>query len=523
MGVILDAAGRPIKREVLTTELAAPSLTGVRTVWDNTVASGLTPYRLASLLQNAATGDHYEYLTLAEEMEERDLHYACELGKRKLAVSRLPVTVESASDSAHDKKLADAVRGLIKRPGFRSLKKDLLDGLGKGYSVAEIIWDRSGREWLPARYEWRDPRFFQFDDVSRRELRLRDEADMMNGLPLPPYKFIVHLPHLKTGIPIRGGLARLAAWSWMFKNYTIKDWMAFAEAFGMPLRVGKYPAGAKPEEIEVLKMAVANLGTDAAAVMPQSMVVEFVEAAKQNGGESLFQRMADFFDAQVSKGILGQTATTQGTPGKLGNEEAQNEVRHDIRDDDGDQLAETLNGYLVRPFIDLNFGPQQEYPELIVRAIKKEDITTLSTALKELVPLGLEVEQSVVRDKLGLPDPAPGAVLLRQQPAPPEAGKAQAENRQGCTCGHCATALNRDTGESADDIDDLVAEELADWQPMMQPVLDPLRKAVDGAESLEELLAALPDIFSGQDVTALVDALAAAGFKAAAMGDGGNE
>lgn len=412
--MIVDRHGNPIKKQDLTQELAAPSLTGIRTVWDSTVASGLTPFKLANLLAGAASGDANDYLTLAEEMEERDLHYRCELSKRKLAVASLPVTVESATDDARDKELAEEVRALTKRPGFRGLLKDLLDGIGKGYSVCEIIWE-PGKKWLPVRYEWRDPRFFTFDRVSRRQVRLLDESDMMEGIELAPFKFLCHVPHLKTGIPIRGGIARVAAWAYLFKNFTVKDWIAFAEVFGMPLRVGKYQPGASAGDIAILKSAVANLGSDAAAVIPESMLIEFVESAKSSGGHELYNKLADWLDAQVSRGILGQTATTTGTPGKLGGDEAQSEVREDIRDDDAVQLAETINRDLIKPFIDLNWGVQERYPELILRAVEKDDLILLTTALEKLVPLGLKVEQSVVRDKLGLPDPEEGAECLGVQ------------------------------------------------------------------------------------------------------------
>ncbi len=406
--MLYDYLGRPVKTRELTREQAAPTLTGIRSIWNATMASGLTPQRLATLLMAASDGDHHAYLTLAEEMEERDLHYAAELGKRKLAVSRLPITVESATDATSDKELAESVRTLIKGTGFRALLKDLLDAIGKGFSVVEILW-ATGNQWQPQRYEWRDPRFFQFDQVTRREIRLRDERDSFNGLELAPYKFLTHIHHGKSGLPIRGGIARLAAWAFMCKGYGVKDWLAFAEVFGMPLRLGKYGPSAKDEEIRILKMAVANLGIDAAAVFPESMQVELVEAGNKGGSADFFERLANYFDNQVSKGILGQTASSSGTPGKLGNEELQAEVRDDIRDDDAEALEETLNRDLVRPFIDLNFGPQAQYPEIQLRAIPPEDVAALVLAVEKLVPLGLRVEQSVMRDKLGLPDPDPKA------------------------------------------------------------------------------------------------------------------
>ena len=36
---------------------------------------------------------------------------------------------------------------------------------------------------------------------------LLDEADAFHGLPLPAFKFVVHRPRIRSGLPIRGGLA----------------------------------------------------------------------------------------------------------------------------------------------------------------------------------------------------------------------------------------------------------------------------------------------------------------------------
>lgn len=499
--MLYDYLDRPVKTRELTREQAAPTLTGIRTIWNDSYASGLTPVGLATLLRAAADGDHHAYLTLAEEMEERDLHYAAELGKRKLAVSRLPVTVESASDDSRDLELADAVRAMVKGSSFRSLLKDLLDAIGKGFSVAEILW-QTGNQWRPRRFEWRDPRFFQFDLVSRSEVRLRDEADLMNGIELAPYKFIVHVHRGKSGIPIRGGIARLAAWAYMCKGYTVKDWLAFAEVFGMPLRLGKYGTAAKADEIQILKTAVANLGTDAAAVFPESMQVELIEAGNKGGSADFFERLAKYLDDQVSKGILGQTASSSGTPGRLGDDKLQAEVRDDIRDDDAEALEETINRDLIRPFIDLNFGPQQQYPEVQIRAVENEDIAALVDALDKLVPLGLKVEQSVIRDRLGLPDPGPQAKaddLLQSpgtiQPQPP-AEKAAATNRM---------ALN---GLQADDTDtvDLLTEQLlddADGSDMVEAVY----RLLEECGSLEEAQERLLDIYQEIPIAGTGEAL----------------
>ena len=503
---LYDAFNRPIKKQDLVREFAAPSLTGIRTLFTNTVASGITPERLASLLQRAVDGDPHDYLTLAEEMEEKEPHYASVLATRKRAVAKLPTQIEAASDSAKDIEIADAVRELIKRAGYKALKEDLLDALGKGYSAVEIDWDKGGKRWFPRAYKWRDPRFFTFDRVTRTELRLLDESNMLEGVELPPYKFIVHFPKLKSGIPIRGGLARLVAWSYMAKMYNFKDWLAFVEIFGMPLRVGKYGTNALPEDIQVLKTAVANLGSDAAAVLPESMKIEFEKAAQATGGEKLFQGLAEWVDKQTSKAVLGQTMTADDGS-SMAQAKVHDEVRDDIRDSDAEQLEETLNLQLIKPFIDLNYGPQKTYPWLKLFIREPEDIVALTSALKELVPLGLRVEQSVVRDKIGLPDPPenvkpedllrPG--LVTREPENPGPGKDEkAQNREGHSCPHCRPALNADNPEP-DAVDRMAGRLGAEAAPMTDAMLDQIRAVVDSANSLEEIRDRLFDLFGDMD------------------------
>lgn len=423
MATILDHRGRPVDMSKLREPIATTELTSVRQPYFDSVTSGLTPEKLGRIIQQVDQGDPTEYLTLAEEMEERDLHYAAVLGSRKRAVSMLDITVEAVSDDKRDVQIADDVRALLSSEEFDSgdelepgVVDGMLDALGKGFAVTEIEWDKSERQWWPKEYKYRDPRWFTFDMATRRELRLRDVADPSNGIELAPYKFIVHTPKVKTGLAIRGGLARLACVAFLCKSYTLKDWMIFAEVFGMPLRLGKYNTGATPEQKAALLRAVASIGTDASAIIPEEMVIEFVEAQGAAGGEKLFVGLADFLDKQTSKGVLGQTMTTDDGA-SLSQSKTHNEVRGDIRDSDAKKLAASLRRSLVRPFVVFNYGDGTELPRIKIEFKKPEDLKLLSEALPPFVALGLRVEESVVRDKFGLPEPAEDAALLRPPPA----------------------------------------------------------------------------------------------------------
>lgn len=520
-GLIVDHRGNPLRKRELTQEIAQPTLTGVRQIWSHGVAGDLTPDRLAVILRAAADGDGHQYLTLAEEMEEREPHYAAVLGTRKRAVSGLEVMVEAASDDAADIALADEVRDLVRRPAFDDLLEDLLDALGKGYSACEIIWDKSERQWWPKRYAWRDPRFFRFDQASGRELRLIDLENAIEGIALPAYKFITHVPRLKSGIPLRGGLARLVAVSYMAKSYTVTDWLSYAEVFGMPLRIGRYDDRASEDDVAILRQAVANLGTDAAAVLPEGMKIEFQEIASSQGGAELFKNLAEWLDKQTSKAVLGQTMTTDdGASYAQGN--VHNDVRGDIQLADARQLSATLSRDLVKPFIDLNHGRQRHYPNIRIHVPEPQDLKLLSEVLKELVPMGLRVEESAIRDKLGLADPDPGARLLTA-PAPPMGGVAF--NRAAP-----ARALNQ--AESVrvhrePEFDDAESQGEDDWEQQLAPIIDPVERlaqeVADDGGNADDFLARLPELLDQMDERELVRHLATATLKARGLGDAGEQ
>lgn len=476
MARIVGADGEPLDLDVLEEEIAGPSLTGIRQVWTESAASGLTPSQLVTLLEAGADGRSHDYLTLADDMEERDQHYYSVLGTRKLAIEGLQVTVEAASDDAAQKRHADLVRSVVRGDAFEVMLSEQLDALGKGYAVNEIVWDRSGREWVPERYEFRDQRWFTWDRDTRRKIRLLHEDDPTFGVPLKPYKFLVHQPRLRTALPVKSGLARIVAFAWICKAYAMKDWLAFAEVFGMPLRVGKYGPNAKREDISALRRAVANLGTDAAAIMPEGMKIEFEQVGNVTGGAELYERLCTYLDKQISKAVLGQTMTADDGS-SMAQAKVHNEVRLDLLAADAKQLAATLNRDLVRPLIDLNYGQQPEYPCIRIQVPEQENIPDLVAAVQKLVPLGLKVGMSTMRDKLGLPDPDEDEELLVAasggEPTP-ELGRARnSEGRERIAQPSPVTALADQLGEEAQ-------APLREWT-------EQIRDLVEQASSLEEL------------------------------------
>ena len=64
--VILGPDGQPVRREMLTTEVAGPSMMGMRSPFTAHPVVGLNPRSLAALLREADFGDPLRYFELAE-------------------------------------------------------------------------------------------------------------------------------------------------------------------------------------------------------------------------------------------------------------------------------------------------------------------------------------------------------------------------------------------------------------------------------------------------------------------------
>lgn len=407
---LLDRWGNPVDRTALTGEKTATTIGSVRSPVSGYPADGLNPIRLAQILREADHGNPIRYLELAEQIEERDPHYLGVLSTRKRSVSQIDISVESASDSAEDVARADMVREWLKRDELTEDLFSILDAVGKGYSFTLIDWDISEGQWMPLRLERQDPRWFRFDRGDlMTPLKITD-----NGAeaPLDPFRYIFATIAAKSGLHLRSGLARVAAWGWMFKAFTLRDWSIFTQTYGQPLRLGKWHQGASEKEKDLLFQAVANIAGDCAAIIPAGMTIDFVESKTVGASADLYEKRADWLDRQISKAVLGQTATTDAIAGGHAVGQEHRQVQEDIERADCKALSAILNRDLIRPWMDLEFGPSKSYPRLKIERPEAEDLAGLSSALEKLVPLGLEVEASEIRDRFGLSEPKPGARIL---------------------------------------------------------------------------------------------------------------
>lgn len=502
---ILGPDGQPIQLAEIR-EPQTAHLTSLHHEVGNHPSRGLTPSRLAQILDSAEQGDIVAQYELFEDIEEKDGHVHAEMGKRRRAVAQLGwQIVPPDNPTAKEKDAAAALEALLAGlDDFEAMLFDVTDAIGKGFACLEFDgWHRIDGDWLPRAIDYRPQTWFQLVRGNRQEIRLRGA---MGGEALQPFGWITHVHKAKSGYLERSALFRVLVWPYLFKNYSVGDLAEFLEIYGIPMRVGKYPGGSTEKEKLTLLRALAALGHSAAGIIPVGMELEFLNAAQ--GDPAAFKLMIDWCERTQSKAILGGTLTSgtgEGTnTNALGN--VHNEVRLDLRDSDAGQLAATLSRDLVYPIAVLNglADNWKRCPRLVFDIQEPEDLKLYADALPQLVKMGMKIPRQWAQEKLAIPEPAEGEDVLQLQAAP------SAPTPADPPAGRAVATAQQPARTAADRLDDSL-------QPITGQWIERIRALVQEAESLEQirdgLAELLPDMSIEQYAEAMAQALAAAALQ----------
>lgn len=520
---ILDQFGNPIESAQLQ-EPQTARLATLRHEYDNHPSRGLTPAKLARILQSAEQGDLTAQHELFADMEEKDGHLFSVMDQRRSAVKRLDwdvVPPEGASASEiKDAEWAKAqLQGL---EDFDDVLFDMTDAIGHGFAALEMTWGRVDGVMRPTKIEHKPQGWFKLasnPDISRNELRLRDNT--ADGAALWPFGWLLHQHRARSGYISRSGLYRVMAWPFLFKNYAIRDLAEFLEIYGLPLRLGTYNPSATKEDKATLLRAVVNIGHDAAAIIPQGMMIDFKDAAK--GDNKSFDAMISLMERIQSKVALGGTLTSgEGMNGTQALGKVHQDIALHLRDSDAKQLANTISRQLIYPLLAINKGvtDPRRAPRLVFDTQEPEDLKLMSEALPELANIGMQIPVSWAHAKLKIPLATKGeAVLAGTPPAAPL--PPLGEGRDGGKPNNPASkaALKATLpGTDPDELDDLADAMLDDWEEVMGDTMQPINLALATASSLAEFRDMLDGTLAQADPAKLAELLARGQFAARIWG-----
>lgn len=524
MAKILGPDGLPITTEALS-EPQTSHYSHLQRELQTHPTRGLTPSKLASILDQAEQGDLLAQFDLYEDMEEKDGHIAAELGKRRRALlvdwSVVPPDNPTPAEKSNAELLAELVGEIA---DFEDVLFDVTDAIGKGFSCCEIEWHKPGKYWVPKTITHRPQSWFTVHRGYRQQLRLRSNTtvDGIVGEPLQTFGWITHVHKAKSGYLERTAMFRQLVWPYLFKNYSVGDLAEFLEIYGIPVRIGKYPSGASEKEKMTLLRALVGIGHNAAGIIPAGMELDFLDAA--TGDPKAFELMLNWCERTQSKVILGGTLTS-GADGKsstnaLGN--VHNEVRKDLRDSDIKQMCSTITRDLLYPLAALNGLAPDGMRRCSVFQLdvgETEDMAAYAEALPKLVDVGFQIPVQWAQEKVGIPQPEAGEpVLQATSPAMWRQGMAATTGRvpfPGHLWGVAAAAGQLPAGQLPPSPQTAMRPQLAaNIKAPAAAWVDKIRELVSQATSLEEIrdgIAALDPNMSLDDyAAAMAEALAAA-------------
>ena len=375
----------------------------------------LQPYD--RVLQNRGGGDLEIYEQVYSDPEVRSA-----LNQRHLAVVSCETQVDPGGDSPLDIAAADHLREQLNALKWDKITEKMLMGEHYGYSVAEMIYKPDGNYITIGAIKVRNRRRFRFGKLG--DLRLLTMTQMYEGIPAEePYFWSFNCGSDNDDEPYGLGLAHWLYWPVLFKRAGIKFWLIFLEKFGMPTAVGKYDPDATDAEKGKLLQATRAVQTDAGVIMPKEMELALLEAGRS--GTADYQALVNAMDAMIQKVVLGQTASTQGTPGKLGNDDLGADVRADIVKASADLICESFTAGPATWLTQWNF-PGAAIPRVSRVTEEPEDLDASAERDTKISGMGFKPTLKHVHDKYGgewvekaqtPPPPIPGVDPANPTPA----------------------------------------------------------------------------------------------------------
>lgn len=315
--------------------------------------------QITNAYAEAENGFVERMVDLFEKRIESDAHLRAALDNRNEAVSQKPWTIEpGAAAGAETQADRDAASELERRlrmvPNFVATLEHQLTFQPYGWAASEITWELIDGIAAPA---W-------FQDISHRRFRFAQETDEQllrtietpNGVEMTPGKW--WWTCRRGRLTATSGLMRTLLWWSTFKIIAMRDWMIFAERFGIPYVSGQYDPEIHDEDKEVLRSAVRDLGSDGFAIFSKAAEIVIHETAQSrnaNNAEGIHGTIVGVCDNQISFLVEGATLVSSvDGPGSHALGKVHQNRYFDILLGDAERLSQSFEANVGLPFVRFN-------------------------------------------------------------------------------------------------------------------------------------------------------------------------
>lgn len=398
-----------------------------------------------------------------------DGHLDSVKGKRFAAITSRPWTIDGSKGDAKKAKMLEEYIWNLEQ--LRDIMSQMLEALGFGYTVHEIVWDAVETEMgtliLPTALKDRPQEWFKFDD--KGQLLFQDKNNTRTLVP--DKKFIVTRNRPTASNPYGEPVYSRCFWPLAFKKGGLKFWMIFVEKYGIPKAIGKCPPTATTEEQQKFLKMLSNLVRDGVAVITNTGSVELLET--KLSGTNPHSEIVKWADSEMSKAWLGETLTTEQTSsgGTQAMATVHNDVRMDLTKDDAAMIESSFN-QLIRWIYEINWPNEKVVPWMNI--ILPEDMQQARLERdSKLTQLGVKFNAKYITDVYGINED-----YFEMAEVQPQGGLfAEGPEKKGKV---------RNTSHELRNQVNAFTEHLEEQCEKID-ILAPIRELVENAKSLEEV------------------------------------
>ncbi len=327
----------------------------------------------------------------------RDDQVRSTLQQRRTAVWAREWVVEPGADDARAEEAAEALREDLKAIRWDDITDKALFSVFYGWGIGEVMWAPGADRVRIADIKVRDRARFRFGHSGALYL-LRNGGTIEE---MPDRKFwTITAGGDSHDDPYGLGLAHSIYWPVFFKRNGVKFWLVFLERFGQPTSRATVPAGMMEDQttLDAARKVLDSIATDSGVIIPDNLVVDLIEATRS--GTADYGAMCQYMDRAIAKVVLSQTASTEGTPGKLGADDTQKSVRDDVVKSDADLICEAFNRQVVRWWMDWNF-PDAAPPRVYRKVESAVDMNTRADRDTKLHDMGFRPDEAYIKATYG--------------------------------------------------------------------------------------------------------------------------
>lgn len=363
------------------------------------LAEAASPSKMSAILRRVDAGEINLLVELQMEMEAKSIQYQglCEM--RRNAVLGLDWCIEPDQDLLNDAFANEVAQyceeTLVAIPSFDLLLDHMVSAIGPNIAVTEMLWDKAeiiGFNPVPCTR-------LKTNDMTNMGIALRTDVNQ-TGLDVAtmPNKFVVFHRSWNGGFPFRRTLTHASILPFLFINLSQKDWAAYSELFGQPLRYGTAVPGATPEVLNTLKSMLEGMGSDTAGMFPEGIDIKFLQS--QGTGET-YQRQLDYANTRLAIGWLGQNLTTEiSQQGSRAAAQVHNSVRRDLLKADLRAEAPCIRNQILAPMVALKFPGKEAPVPYFVRKIEGGRDLDGEQSDREIIKIAQELELEVMTEWL---------------------------------------------------------------------------------------------------------------------------